>query len=80
MNSHLKGICPLCGNYFLRIELHAHIQSEHPSIRQETINEIKARRPDWVYEFGACQNCWELHRALSQSPRSAAISTPEQRR
>jgi hypothetical protein len=73
MKTHMEGLCPLCGRLCLRIELHAHILAEERPIRHDTIKEITARHPGWVHELGACQRCWETHRALSQSPQSAAI-------
>jgi len=73
MITHHQGICPLCERPFLRIELHAHILVESPSTRQDTIKEITARHPGWAYQHGACQSCWDSHRALSQSPQSATI-------
>ncbi len=73
MKTHLIGLCPLCGKPFLRIELQSHILAERASIRNDTITEIKARNPDWEPVHGACQSCWESHRAVSQSPRSATI-------
>ena len=73
MKTHLEGICPLCGNPYLRIELQSHILAERAPLRHDTIKEIIARNPDWDPERGACRSCWETHRALSQSPRSATI-------
>ena len=73
MNEHIKGLCPLCGNFFLHIELRAHILAESPQVRHDTIGEIKARHRNWTDEYGACKGCWEFHRQLSQGPRSAAI-------
>ena len=66
MTHHLQGHCPLCGKPFLRIELHAHIMVENSQTRQDIIKAIKSHHPDWGYEHGACENCWDTNRAQSQ--------------
>ena len=66
MNTLLRGVCPLCGKAFLRVELFAHILAEQPAVRHGTMAEIMNRYPSWRYVRGACENCWETHREQSR--------------
>lgn len=57
-----ESICPLCSQVFPREQIHEHSTSEHPLLRQRTIQVIQAYHPGWVEERGACEACWKSYR------------------
>jgi hypothetical protein len=67
MISYPESICPLCSRVFAREQLHEHIATEHPLLRQTTIKVIQAYHLGWVEEHGACMRCWKSYRDAGQA-------------
>ncbi len=66
MSSFPEAICPLCSQIFPHEKLYAHITSEHPHLRHNTIRTIQAYYPGWLEDHGACEACWKSFRNASQ--------------
>ena len=71
------GICPLCSRFLPREQLINHIASEHPRVRQSTIQVIRSFYPGWLEEHGACGICWRSYREAGRILEALKRSRPQ---
>ncbi len=62
MSSLAENVCPFCVKSFPHEQLHNHIYAEHPRVRYNTRQVIRAYHPGWVEAAGACEPCWKSFR------------------